>query len=67
MNSPCLNCDRITPEKRYPGCHGKCEPYLAYNEANRERSKSKEAEHEIPNATYDIRQRRFDKNGRMKK
>jgi len=61
MKSPCLNCtDRII------GCHSKCDPYITYTEWNHERSKNKEVEHEISNATYDIRQQRFDKNGRLK-
>ena len=35
MNAPCKDC-----EKRYVGCHGRCEKYLEYYKANQERLES---------------------------
>ena len=34
IKSPCLNC-----EKRYPGCHSKCEDYIAFRKGMDERNK----------------------------
>lgn len=31
MKAPCKDC-----EKRYPGCHSKCEEYQAFHKANEE-------------------------------
>ena len=31
MKAPCKDC-----EKRYPGCHAKCEEYQAFHKANEE-------------------------------
>lgn len=35
MKAPCKYC-----EKRYVGCHGRCEKYLEYYKANQERLES---------------------------
>lgn len=35
MNAPCKDC-----EKRYVGCHGRCEKYFEYHKANQERLES---------------------------
>ena len=36
MKAPCKDC-----EKRYVGCHGRCEKYLEFKKANDERLKQK--------------------------
>ena len=39
MKAPCKDC-----EKRYVGCHGRCEKYLEFKKANDERLKQKSLE-----------------------
>ena len=39
MKAPCKDC-----EKRYIGCHGRCEKYLEFKKANNERLKQKSLE-----------------------
>lgn len=39
MKAPCKDC-----EKRYIGCHGRCEKYLEFKKANDERLKQKSLE-----------------------
>ena len=39
MKAPCKDC-----EKRYVGCHGRCEKYLEFKKANDERLKQKSFE-----------------------
>ena len=39
MKAPCKDC-----EKRYIGCHGRCEKYLEFKRANDERLKQKSLE-----------------------
>ena len=39
MKAPCKYC-----EKRYVGCHGRCEKYLEFKKANDERLKQKSFE-----------------------
>lgn len=39
MKSPCKDCN-----KRYVGCHGRCEKYLEFKKANDERLKQKSLE-----------------------
>ncbi len=39
MKAPCKDC-----EKRYVGCHGRCEKYLEFKKANNERLKQKSLE-----------------------
>lgn len=39
MKTPCKDC-----EKRYIGCHGRCEKYLEFKKANDERLKQKSLE-----------------------
>ena len=39
MKAPCKDC-----EKRYIGCHGRCEKYLEFKKANDERLKQKSRE-----------------------
>ena len=39
MKAPCKDC-----EKRYIGCHGRCEKYLKFKKANDERLKQKSLE-----------------------
>lgn len=39
MKTPCKDC-----EKRYVGCHGRCEKYLEFKKANDERLKQKSLE-----------------------
>ena len=59
MTCPCLACDRITPEKRYPGCHSVCEEHLNWKAEHEERNDKIRQKKYIDNITYEIRQERF--------